>query len=66
MKAYKVYGVMTVSCWTTVTAKSAEEALNIAKQRGVAEHQIDGSYPEDESWQFDSDGEPRQLSTEEE
>lgn len=66
MTTYKVFGKMTVSCWTEVEADSEKEAIAEAHRRGVAEHHIDGSYPEDECWHFDADGEPYDFRVEEE
>ena len=58
MKTYEIHGTLTVSCWTSVEADSKEEAIEIAKSLGVAQHSIDGSFPDDECWNFDNDGEP--------
>ena len=63
---YMVHGLITVSCWTEVEANSKAEALEIAASRDMAEHHIDGSYPQDECWHFDNDGEPEMLRLEDE
>jgi hypothetical protein len=55
---YQINAQITVSCWTEVEAESEEEALEIAKDRCVADIHIDGSFPEDECWHIAVDGEP--------
>lgn len=62
---YNVSAVVTVSCFTEVEADSKEEAVKIAMQRGLAEIHIDSSYPVDENWHIDVDGEPRDMEVEE-
>ena len=59
---YEISGKLTVSCWTKVQANSLEEALEIAREREVAGFEISGSYSDDESWHFDNDGTPFELS----
>jgi hypothetical protein len=58
---FEVEGLLTVSCFTKVRAKTREEAVAIAKQRQVADFHIDGSYPVDECWHFDADGVPHTI-----
>lgn len=64
MTTYKIAGRMTVSCWTEVEADTEAEALEIAAGRDVAQHHIDGSFPEDECWHFDTDGIPDNIRLE--
>lgn len=64
MTTYQVCGKVTVSCWTTVEARSPEEAIAKAQGHEMAEFQIDGCYPEDECWHMDSDGAPSELVVE--
>ncbi|MBI5270661.1 MAG: hypothetical protein HY856_13400 [Burkholderiales bacterium] len=56
---YSVAGHMTVSCYTIVEADSPEEAKRIAEDRAVATLCYRPFCDEeDESWHFESDGEP--------
>ena len=64
MTTYRIIGTVGVSCWTDVEAESPEEAVRLAAQRGLADHHIDGSFGEDESWHFDNDGTPGNLRVE--
>jgi hypothetical protein len=64
MPEFEIAGLMTVSCFTRVTAPTLEEAIAIAAKREVADFQIDGTYPVDECWHFDSDGIPHSLHAE--
>lgn len=64
MPEFEIAGLMTVSCFTRVTAPNLEEAIAIAAQRQVAGFQIDDSYPVDECWHFDSDGVPHSIHAE--
>lgn len=66
MKEYKINGVVTVGCWTTVKAKSKEEAIEIAERRDMAGFQIDGGYSIDEYFHLSNDGMAKNLSIEEE
>jgi len=58
---FTICGSVAVSCWTIVEADSLQEAIEIAKDRQLAEANIDGSYPDDECWHFDTDGVPDKL-----
>lgn len=64
MTKYIVSGKLIVSCWTEVDASTPEEAKRIAMKRPVAEHHIDGSYPDDENWHFENDGMPDRIEAE--
>jgi hypothetical protein len=61
---YTISGVVSVSCWTEVDADTEQEALAIAATRTLADVSIDGSYPIDENWHIETDGEPRNLVAE--
>ncbi len=61
MAIFKISATVTVSCWTEVEASTEEEAKHIAARRTLAESHIDGSYPVDECWHFDTDGEPTNI-----
>lgn len=65
MAIYKITGHLTVSCWTEVEASTEKEAIKIASSRSVADFSIDNSYPVDECFHFDADGEPQKLYVEE-
>lgn len=59
MPKFNVSGRVTVSAWTTVEADSAEQAREIAEQRGMAQLVHQALYPDDdESWHIETDGEP--------
>lgn len=58
MPTFKVSAMVTVSCFTEVVADTEEEAKEILTNRGLAEFHIDGSFPVDECWHFEADGEP--------
>lgn len=62
---FQVSAVVTVSCFTEVEADTKEEAIKIAMERSMAEVHVDGSYPLDETWHIDVDGEPRDAYAEE-
>jgi len=66
MKDFNVNGCVTVSCNTRVKANSAEEALEIAKERYMADLTIN-AFDEDLSSSFhvEVDGEPQDLTVEE-
>lgn len=64
MKTFTVTARVTVSCWTEVHAASLDDAIALAKKRGLADIQIDGSYPVDECFHVDVDGEPYDYSAE--
>jgi hypothetical protein len=64
MPEFEIAGLMTVSCFTKVTAPTLGEAIAIAGKREVAAIQIDGSYPVDECWHLESDGVPHSLRAE--
>jgi hypothetical protein len=59
-----ISGVVAVSCWTEVDADTEQEAIAIAAKRTMAEVSIDGSYPCDEHWHIEVDGEPQKLVAE--
>jgi hypothetical protein len=61
---FEIAGLMTISCFTKVKAATLEEAIAIAAKREVAGFHIDGSYPVDECWHFDSDGVPHSIHAE--
>ncbi len=65
MKEYKIHGVVSVSCWTTVKAKSGKEALKIAKERELVSHHISNMYGVDEFFHFSNDGMPQELEIDE-
>ena len=65
MPEFVIGGVMTVSCYTKVTADTAEEAIEEAKQRanGTMCYEPFGGDAAEECWVIDElDGEPDGLS----
>ena len=58
---FKLGGIVTVSCHTTVEAESEEEAIEIASGRSV---EIDGfGHRSDESWIIEEgDGDPERIT----
>lgn len=60
MKRFQIGGNISVSCWTTVEAETAEEAIQIAKKREVEElnERAGFSYSDSEYWHHSSDGVP--------
>jgi hypothetical protein len=63
MKRYYITGTLSVTCYTEVDANSPEEALEIASYRNVSGlcHAPFLSNS-DEEWNFDNDGEPFDIS----
>jgi hypothetical protein len=62
MEEYEVNAVVTVSCYTKVTANSKEEAIEKVKNRELANFHIDASYSDDEYFIPSNDGMPRDMN----
>jgi len=64
MQKFQINGKVTVSCWTVVEAETPEQALEIAKRRELCGFHIDGTYEDTDSFIFDNDGTPFELTIE--
>lgn len=62
MKKFLVSGTATVSCWTVVEAENSDHAIEIAKERYLADIHIDGSCNQEECFHLENDGAPAFLS----
>lgn len=63
---YTVTALVTVSCYTEVEAGTKEEAMQLAQERSVEDILHDAGYPLEEFWHIDNDGEPSEITIEEE
>jgi hypothetical protein len=61
---FSVSGLATFSCWTQVLATTESEAISIAKTRDLAGFHIDTNFSVGNTWHFDNDGSPTDISVE--
>lgn len=65
MREFTFRAAVTVSCWTTISAETEEEAREIAEERELAcLNSCSFSESEREAWHFDNDGAPQNINLE--